>query len=57
MKDRYRIFVTTVGTASNQGRVFNQAFTRVLMDEATMIKETDALWPLKDAQQLVMIGD
>jgi superfamily I DNA and/or RNA helicase len=29
----------------------------VLVDEATMVKECDLLLPIKNAEQLVMVGD
>jgi len=49
--------VTSCGTASNNDNTFRHAFPRVLVDEATMVKETDLLIVIKDAQQLIMIGD
>ena len=47
----FQIFVTTCGTASNQitkNSFFK--FARVLIDEATMVKETDSLMTLKNAE-------
>ena len=29
----------------------------MLVDEATMVKESDLLLPIKNAEQLVMVGD
>ena len=49
--------MTTCGTASNNGAIFRYNFPRVLVDEATMVKETDLLISIKNAEQLIMIGD
>ena len=49
--------MTSCGTASNNDNTFRHAFPRVLVDEATMVKETDLLIAIKDAEQLIMIGD
>ena len=54
---KYRIFVTTCGTASNKSVLSRFKFTRVLVDEATMVKECDLFLSTRNAQQLVMIGD
>jgi len=60
----FRVFVTTCGTASNQRVLFSydcfkgtRKLERVLLDEATMIKECDSVVPLKNCKQLVLIGD
>ena len=49
--------MTTCGTASNSGVVFRYLFPRVLVDEATMVKENDLVIAIKNAEQLIMIGD
>jgi superfamily I DNA and/or RNA helicase len=46
----YQIFVTTCGTASNNGTVFRYKFSRVLIDEATMVKENDLVCPIQNAK-------
>lgn len=65
----FRVYVTTCGTASNQRVLFSDdcfkqvgtdeviEIERVLFDEATMIKESDSVVPLKKCKQLVLIGD
>lgn len=55
--EKYQIFVTTCGTASNKSVLSRFKFTRVLVDEATMVKECDLFLSTKNARQLVMIGD
>jgi superfamily I DNA and/or RNA helicase len=57
---RFRVIVTTCGTSSNSRVLFTKKyfeFKRVLMDEATMIKECDSVVPMKNCKQLVLIGD
>ena len=49
--------MTTCGTASNNGVIFRYEFPRVLVDEATMVKENDLVIAIKNANQLIMIGD
>jgi superfamily I DNA and/or RNA helicase len=49
--------VTTCGSASNSGVIFRYNFPRVLVDEATMVKEKDLVIAIKNAEQLIMIGD
>jgi superfamily I DNA and/or RNA helicase len=62
------VIVTTSGTATDRRELFNTEnetnetncyflFERVLMDEATMIKEAHSVVPLKNCNQLVLIGD
>lgn len=57
--NRFRVIVTTCGTASNKRDLFvgleldedeELNFERVLMDEATMIKECDSVVPLKNCK-------
>lgn len=55
--NEFRIIVTTCGTASNARLLVSRNFSRVLMDEATMIKELDLFVPTKSALQVVLIGD
>lgn len=55
--NKFRVIVTTCGCASNSRLLTSRIFTRVLMDEATMIKELDSFVPTKNAKQLVLIGD
>ena len=49
--------MATCGTASNNGAIFRYEFPRVLVDEATMVKENDLVIAIKNAEQLIMIGD
>ena len=48
--------MTTVGTAASQAMV-NRRFKRVVMDEATMIKEHEAFLATLHAEQIVLVGD
>ena len=50
------IIVTTVGKSSTRSMAERQ-FKRVIMDEATMIKENEAFLASINAQQIVMVGD
>lgn len=49
--------MTTCGTASNYSSIQRYKFPRVLVDEATMVKEIDLIIAIKNAEQLIMIGD
>ena len=51
-----KIIVTTVGKGCT--RMFrNRKFKRVIMDEATMIRENEAFLTMLDAEQIVLVGD
>ena len=47
---KFTIVVATCGTASNSRHILSRKFTRVLIDEATMVKEIDSLLPTKNAE-------
>ena len=44
----FRIIVTTCGTASDARLLTSRRFSRILIDEATMVKEIDSLVPTKN---------
>ena len=48
--------MTTVGKAVTK-ELAERRFKRVIMDEATMIKENEAFLATIDAQQIVLVGD
>ena len=50
------IIVTTVGKATTK-MMADCKFTRVVMDEATMVKENEAFLATVNAKQIVMVGD
>lgn len=50
------IIVTTIGKASTKA-LRERQFKRVIMDEATMIKENEAFLGAINAQQIVLVGD
>ena len=52
----YKCIVTTVGVASSRMLV-DRKFKRVIMDEATMIKEHEAFLATQYAEQIVLVGD
>ena len=52
----FRVIVTTVGTASSKAMI-QRRFKRVVMDEATMIKEHEAFMATLYAEQIVLVGD
>ena len=47
---KFKIVVATCGTASNSRHILSRKFTRVLIDEATMVKEIDSLLPTKNVK-------
>lgn len=50
------IIVTTVGKGCT--RAFrDRKFKRVIMDEATMVRENEAFLSMIDAEQIVLVGD
>lgn len=53
---QYPCIVTTVGTAASRG-IMSRHFKRVVMDEATMIKEHEAFLATLHAEQIVLVGD
>ena len=53
---KYKVIVTTVGTASSKVMI-QRRFKRVVMDEATMIKEQEAFMATLFAEQIVLVGD
>ena len=48
--------MTTVGKASTKAMA-ERKFKRVIMDEATMIKENEAYLASINAEQIVLVGD
>ena len=50
------IIVTTIGKASTKA-LRERKFKRVIMDEATMIKEHEAFLGAIHAEQIVLVGD
>ena len=50
------IIVTTMGKASTKN-LRNKRFTRVIIDEATMVKENEAFLGAINAEQIVLVGD
>lgn len=50
------IIVTTIGKASTKA-LRERNFKRVIMDEATMIKENEAFLGAINAHQIVLVGD
>ena len=50
------IVVTTVGKSATKSMA-DRKFKRVIMDEATMIKENEAFLASINAEQIVMVGD
>lgn len=60
IRQKYQIIITTTATASNMPFQFlhnSFMFDRVLIDEATMVKENESIVAIKDCRQLVLIGD
>ena len=53
---KFPCIVTTVGTAGSRAFV-DRRFKRVVMDEATMIKEHEAFLATQYAEQIVLVGD
>ena len=53
---KFRCIVTTVGTACTT-QMMTRKFKRVVMDEATMIKEYEAFLATQNAEQIVLVGD
>ena len=53
---KFRCIVTTIGTAATKA-MKDRKFKRVVMDEATMIKEHEAFLATMHAEQIVMVGD
>ena len=50
------IIVTTMGKASTKN-LRNKRFSRVIIDEATMVKENEAFLGAIHAEQIVLVGD
>ena len=50
------VIVTTIGKACTQ-QLRDREFKRIVMDEATMIKENEAFLSSINAEQIVMVGD
>ena len=50
------VIVTTIGKACTQ-QLRQREFKRIVMDEATMIKENEAFLSSTNAQQIVLVGD
>ena len=50
------IIVTTIGKAGTFA-LQERKFKRIIMDEATMVKETEAFLGSISAEQMVLIGD
>ena len=48
--------MTTIGKACTK-QLRNRKFKRVIMDEATMVKENEAFLGALDAEQIVLVGD
>ena len=53
---KFACIVTTVGTAGSHTMV-QRKFKRVVMDEATMIKEHEFFLATQHAEQIVLVGD
>ena len=53
---KFPCIVTTVGVAGTRQMVARR-FKRVIMDEATMIKEHEAFLATQFAEQIVLVGD
>jgi len=53
---KFPCIVTTVGTAATRAFV-DRRFKRVVMDEATMVKEHEAFLATQYAEQIVLVGD
>ena len=53
---KFPCIVTTVGTASTKAMV-ERRFKRVVMDEATMVKEHEAFLATLYAEQVLLVGD
>lgn len=50
------IIVTTVGKGCTKS-YRNRRFKRVIMDEATMVRENEAFLTTLNAEQIVLVGD
>lgn len=50
------VIVTTIGKATSKA-LQDRKFKRVIMDEATMIKEYEVFLGASHAQQIVLVGD
>ena len=50
------IIITTIGKACT-GELQDRKFKRVIMDEATMVKENEAFLGTLHAEQIVLVGD
>ena len=53
---KFPCIVTTIGAAGTKAMT-SQNFKRVVIDEATMIKEHEAFLSTLNAQQIVLVGD
>jgi len=53
---KFPCIVTTVGIAGSKAMA-ERRFKRVIMDEATMIKEHEAFIASQHAEQIVLVGD
>ena len=56
MLAKFPCIVTTVGNAATK-MMTKRKFKRVVMDEATMIKEHEAFLATQFAEQVVLVGD
>ena len=54
--DSKKIIVTTIGKACTHS-LRERKFKRVIMDEATMVKENEAFLGAIHAEQIVLVGD
>ena len=53
---KFPCIVTTIGAAGTKAMT-SQTFKRVVIDEATMIKEHEAFLSTLNAEQIVLVGD
>ena len=54
--DSKKIIITTIGKACTHS-LRERKFKRVIMDEATMVKENEAFLGAIHAEQIVLVGD
>ena len=54
--ETFPVVVTTVGSAAT-ANIVRRRFKRVVMDEATMVKEHEAFLATLYAEQIVLVGD
>ena len=50
------VIITTIGKACTKG-LRTRKFKRVIMDEATMVKENEAFLGCIHAEQVILVGD